>query len=206
MNNKAINFLWYLIWFISIAFLVVGFVFTIYYSVFYPFLKLFNGNIIEGSSQTAAANFGQFFQGIAGTFFAITGGLLILITIRSQHIENQKTRVTENFFRMIDWHHSNINSMNVPNLKDKLAKFDLDEITSEEATGRPFQGKMTFTAFKRQIQETIKIIKETQSAQNMNDIQIANVAFLVFYHGLDIRWKDYTKSKLKEYKVCINDN
>jgi hypothetical protein len=55
--------------------------------------------------------FGDFFGGVIGTFFALTGTLLIYLTFQEQTKENKRSAFESSFFEMIKLHRENVSEL-----------------------------------------------------------------------------------------------
>ena len=74
---------------------------------------------------TATGQFGDFIGGVVGTFFALTGTILIYLTFNSQTKENKRIAFEASFFEMLRLHRENVNE-----LRYRKYKID-DHITYE---------------------------------------------------------------------------
>jgi hypothetical protein len=134
-----------------------------------------------------ASNFGSFFGGFIGTVFAISGTLLIFVTLISQNIDNTKTQIANQFFKMLDYHNENVRQLEIshidPNKKDKS------------------EGRRAFVIFKLQIRELIRVMDRiNQNLQlNLNDRQIIDIVYISFFYGIDNEWENFTIDKLLRY-------
>ncbi len=134
-----------------------------------------------------ASNFGDFIGGFVGTIFSIMSILLLIYTILHQNREARKSSLETNFFRMIDYHNQNVNQLTVPNL---------DVTKSDHSAGR-----RAFVQFKIQIHKLFPIVRKINSVHNLqlNDDQIADIVYVVFYYGIKGSWVSFIEEKLKMY-------
>ena len=135
-----------------------------------------------------ASDFGQFFGGFVGTMFAISGTLLILVTLISQIIENKKNQVTNHFFKMLDYHNENVRQITVSHVNP----------SKDEKS----EGRRAFVIFKLQLRELLSIVDSInkKSKLDLTDEQIIDIAYIAFYYGLDNDWEDFSEDKFSRYE------
>lgn len=151
-----------------------------------------------------ASKFGDLFGGFVGTIFSFLSVLLLIYTIinqkkeyKEQQIENRKSILLTNFFRMIDYHNQNVNQLSVPNIQNKDNK-------SEH--------RRAFVQYKIQIHRLLILIKdivsenpdilkaEKEKEKEEDHIAIADIAYTIFYYGIDTGWLPFIKKELERYK------
>ena len=141
-----------------------------------------------------AAKYGDFIGGIFGPIFAIIGIFLVVCTLLNQSqvnaentLSNHKNTVAGLFFKMIDYHNGNIDKLKVGHVYD-----DKNNV---------IENRRAFVIFKIQLIELIKIVKKINSelALNLDKKHIADIAYTVFYYGIEHEWADYTRTKLSMY-------
>jgi len=131
-----------------------------------------------------ATNFGIFFQGLVGTTAGISGSLLVICVFLLQRKQVKISQLENIYFKMIDYHHDNVKSMSTDNYKlwmnDKKEKAQV------------------FVSFKLQLFECIDMVKELNNfiEIKLNNYEIIDVAYMVFYYGIDERWNELTKNYL----------
>lgn len=135
-----------------------------------------------------ASQFGDFFGGFVGTLFSISSVFLLIYTILHQGKESKKIALESNFFRMIDYHNQNVSQL-------KIAHLDLskkDEISD---------GRRAFVQFKIQIHRLFEIVEKINNEKkyNLNNEQIADIVYIIFYYGIDGSWISFIESKLERY-------
>jgi hypothetical protein len=95
---------------IAISFLLIGV--TIF--VFFVFKAKIDGFVISTNIKTdylTSGQFGDFIGGVVGTFFGLTGTILIYLTFNEQAKENKRNGFESSFFEMIRLHRENINEL-----------------------------------------------------------------------------------------------
>ena len=134
-----------------------------------------------------AADFGSFFQGLVGTSAGISASLLIICVFFLQQKQEKISQIENIFYKMLDYHRDNVNSIKVNNYK--LWMNDTKEKTD------------AFVNFKLQIFDCVDMINELnkQLDRKLNRKETADAAYMVFYYGIDKRWLDFTKKLLGNY-------
>lgn len=167
-----------------------------------------------------ASKFGDLFGGFVGTIFSFLSIILLLYTIINQekeykeqkeryHKENKeqqekyneqqkeynKNILRTNFFKMLDYHNQNVSQLSVPNINNENNK-------SEH--------RRAFVQYKIQIHRLLILIKDIVSEnpdilkaekENGEDhIAIADIAYTIFYYGIDTGWLPFIKKELERYK------
>lgn len=137
---------------------------------------------------TLASQFGDFVGGFIGTFFSIIGALLIILTLIYQTIENRKTAVTNQFFKMLEFHNDNVNRLKIKHI-DKTKKYKVVE------------NRRAFVIFRLQIKELLKDLKDINDKLDLNLLKedLIDIMYVSFYYGIDEKWKTFLEKKLKKY-------
>ncbi len=152
------------------------------------FNKTYHFNETSIIDPNLASQFGDFFGGFVGTIFSILSVFLLIYTILHQNKEAQKTALETNFFRMIDYHNQNVNQLKIAHL---------DSTRKDEQS----DGRRAFVQFKIQIHRLFEIVRQvnTEKDYKLNDEQIADIVYIVFYYGIDGSWVSFIESKLDRY-------
>jgi len=80
-----------------------------------------DGYVISTSVKTdyiVTGQFGDFIGGVVGTFFALTGTLLIYLTFQEQTKENKRSAFEASFFEMIKLHRENVSEVQYRKFKN----------------------------------------------------------------------------------------
>tara|TARA_R110000764_G_scaffold53708_1_gene116981 strand:- start:1505 stop:2410 length:906 start_codon:yes stop_codon:yes gene_type:complete len=135
-----------------------------------------------------ASDFGSFFGGFVGTIFAILSIVLIVYTIVAQNIENRKTSLKDNFFKMIDYHNQNVSQITVPNLNAEKDHFE--------------NGRRAFVVYKIQIKRLLTLIEKINKKKNLElkEKELIDIAYMIFYYGLQGSWEAFIADKLERYE------
>lgn len=140
------------------------------------------------------SGFSDFFSGLIGTVFSILSSLLLIYTLYKQNIEKKKDEITNHFFKMIDYHNENVSQLKLPNLKN---------VTTDNES----EGRKAFVEFKLQIHHLLKIVETVNQENNYNlsKENVIDIAYILFYYGIDEKWIYFTREKLKKYDVTFNN-
>ncbi|PLX01102.1 MAG: hypothetical protein C0594_14365 [Marinilabiliales bacterium] len=173
-----------LLWFIVAILGITGFV-VMLFIIFNPGFQYVDSAYTINND--IASSFGSYFGGFIGTIFAFISTLLIVITLLKQNLENRKKQTESNFFKMLDYHNENVKQL------------DVYHIIEGKEGGK---GKRAFIIFKMQIRELIKILNEINTNFNFNlsKIEIADIAYISFYYGIDDEWSVFSIEKLNQYE------
>lgn len=138
-----------------------------------------------------ASDFGSFFGGFIGTFFSFLSMLLIIYTIMNQNIENRKSMLMNNFFKMLDYHNQNVEQINIPHI---------DKTKNVKESGR-----RAFVVYKIQIKRLIENVRKIINDEHIqiSDKELIDICYNVFFYGLDERWQEFIRGKLSNY-CCSN--
>jgi hypothetical protein len=134
-----------------------------------------------------ATNFGIFFQGLVGTTAGISSSLLVICVFFLQQKQEKISQLENIYYKMLDFHRENVNSIVIDNyklwIKDKKRK------------------AQAFVSFKLQLFDCINMVSEINKELNhkLNDKEIIDAAYMVFYYGVDGRWIDFTKKLFARY-------
>jgi len=93
-------------------------------SIYLIFSTAIDGYCIWGKDKInfeLTGQFGDFFGGVVGTFFALTGTLLIFFNFNEQTKQNKKEGFEAKFYEMLRLHKENINEIHVNNKKGREA-------------------------------------------------------------------------------------
>lgn len=148
-----------------------------------------------------ASKFGDLFGGFVGTIFSFLSVLLLIYTIinqekeyNEQQKEYNKNILRTNFFKMLDYHNQNVSQLSVPNINNENNK-------SEH--------RRAFVQYKIQIHRLLILIKDIVSEnpdilkaekKGEDHIAIADIAYTIFYYGIDTGWLPLIKKELERYK------
>ena len=171
----------------------------------YNFDLCFLGTKVD---ENLANSFGTFFGGFIGTLLSFLSVFILIYTTIDQYIGKKKDLLKENFFRMLDYHNQNVSQLSVPDVYDNNNKSEhrrvfvqykiqihlLSILIKEILDGfiKPDLNKYNFQKDKRNNNEN----------NNERKIYVANLAYIIFYYGVDKKkdteWDTFTKEKLSK--------
>lgn len=133
-------------------------------------------------------DYGDYVGGFVGTVLTVESLLLVAYTILGQTCETAKNAVVGQFFKMLDYHQNNLQSISVKPL-------------SKENPSPPAVHRMAFVTLKIQfhylLQEVIKINEEKKL--KLTHEQLADISIVIFYYGMDSGWEQFILDKLAVY-------
>ena len=129
-----------------------------------------------------------------GIFNALFSGLAflgVLITLYKQSRDNRKHTVVEQYYQMLDVQQKVLDEINVAQVR-------------KVKQGEPIavaEGRKAFVEFKIQMKYLVKAIKEMSERNGFkfSDIDIADIAYAVFFYGSSKSWKPFMMEYLKDY-------
>lgn len=165
---------------LSISFIIIGIVFL----VILPFFSNSVTSIIKIDA-SQGQQFGTMFSGIIGTLFGVAGSFLVYSSLISQNNQNRKQQVESMYFKLLDFHYENINQIHLNNYNYQNNNVNVT-------------GRSSFITMKLQLMEILKIVENGfDKIKISNDPNvIIDIAYIIFYYGLDERWNDFIKEKL----------
>jgi uncharacterized membrane protein len=142
----------------------------------------------QGIDRDLADKFGSFFGGFIGAIFGIVSTLLLIYTIFKQNEDTQKSALESNFFRMVDYHNQNVKALKVVHL---------EHARSTEI----IEGPMAFVQFKIQIKYLLELVNKINLERGflLEDPEIIDIAYIVFFYGIDGSWLSFVEDKLLRY-------
>lgn len=149
----------------------------------YNFDLCFLGTKVD---ENLANSFGTFFGGFIGTLLSFLSVFILIYTTIDQYIGKKKDLLKENFFRMLDYHNQNVSQLSVPDVYN-------DNNKSEH--------RRAFVQYKIQIHELLCLVKKIDEKYLKKDI--ADIAYIIFYYGIDKEWLPFIEDKLSKYKETL---
>lgn len=129
-----------------------------------------------------------------GIFNALFSGFAfigVLVTLCMQSRDSKKRTVVEQYYQMLDVQQKVIDEINVAQVR-KVKQGESIEIA---------KGRKAFVEFKIQMKYLVMAIKEVSERNgfDFSDIDIADIAYAVFFHGSSKSWKPFMMEYLKDY-------
>ncbi len=137
---------------------------------------------------TLASEFGSFFGGFVGTIFSVLSLILIIYAIINQNLDNKKNTLTNNFFKMVDYHNENVKQISIPNIYTEKNNFEKE--------------RRAFVIYKIQIKRIVEAIRKIIKDENLKieDSDLIDISYIIFFYGLDRKWSNFIEEKLKKHK------
>lgn len=114
----------------------------------------FNVSFGNPTDYTVSGQFGDFFGGVAGTFFALSGTLLIYLNFKEQRNQNEVTGFESSFFEMLRLHRENVSEL-------KYIKYKSSEKTICE-------NRQVFREISREFIECYREVKRFSNSEDVD--------------------------------------
>mgnify|MGYP003665927122 CR=1 FL=1 len=161
-----------------------------------------------------SAQFGTIIGGIAGTFFALAGTLLIVLTFREQSHESKNRAFEATFFEMIRLHRSNVDEWAYSRHKKKNGGPHYTRRQVAMAIFREFEEchreVLRFTKVNNPDSEITShysalLQRLIDSRKNISELELASVdiAYSIVYYGLGIEGQTIIKAR---FHARFSDN
>lgn len=188
MNPKVSFYLKWASGIIAALFLLYAFFFLLPLS-----LPFFRDNVFHVSRTNPIDTFGLMGDSY-GIFNALFSGLAflgVIITLILQSRDNRKRTVIEQYYKMLDVQQKVIDEINVAQIRLPKA--------GEELT--VYKGRKSFVEYKIQMKYLLKAIRKVNASGGfeLSDIDIADIAYAVFFYGSSPTWKFFMMEYLKDY-------
>ena len=188
MNSKVLK---YAKW---VGIIIV--VFSLLYAFFFLLpltLPYFRDNVFHVSKANPIDAFGLMGDSY-GIFNALFSGLAflgVLVTLCLQSRDNRKRTVEEQYYQMLDVQQKVIDEINVSQVR--MVKLGAPVAVAE--------GRKAFVEFKIQMKYLLKAIKDVvgRNGFELSDVDVADIAYAVFFYGSSKTWKPFMMEYLKDY-------
>lgn len=129
--------------------------------------------------------------GIFNAFFSGLAFLGVLITLYLQSRDKRKRTVVEQYYQMLDVQQKVIDEINVSQVR-------------KAKQGEPVtvaKGRKAFVEFKIQMKHLVKAIRDVvgKNGFELSDVDIADIAYAIFFYGSSKSWKPFMMEYLKDY-------
>lgn len=173
---------------IAVSFLLYAFFFLI--PKLLPFLK---DKVFQVSESNLIDSYGLMGDSY-GIFNALFSGLAflgVLITLYLQSRDNKKRTIVEQYYQMLDVQQKVIDEINVAQVRKVKQGEEINVVT----------GRKAFVEFKIQMKYLIKAIKDVteKNGFELSNVDIADIAYAVFFYGSSKTWKPFMMEYLKDY-------
>lgn len=155
-----------------------------------PFFRDHVFNVSDNNKIDVLGQMGDSY-GIFNALFSGLAFLGVLITLYKQSRDNRKHTVVEEYYQMLDVQQKVLDEINVAQVR-------------KVKQGEPIavaEGRKAFVEFKIQMKYLVKAIKEMSERNGfkLSDIDIADIAYAVFFYGSSKSWKPFMMEYLKDY-------
>lgn len=184
----------YILYFLLFVFGAIGIIISINI-LLDPSIQKYVWGIIkyDSTEREILSKIGEYFGGFIGTIFGITSTLLIVVSLIKGNIDSHKTNIVNVYFKMLEFHHSNVTSLSVSGINKSSQKIN---------------GRRAFVIFTSQL---YKIYSEVISINNsLNALlsigQMISITFSTFYHGIDNESESRLKHKIRLACPKLNED
>ena len=156
-------------------------------------LPYFRDNAFHVSKENPIGTLGQMGDSY-GIFNALFSGLAflgVLLTLFFQSRDNRRRTIAERYYQMLEVQQQLIDEISVAQVR-KVKQGDPITI---------YKGRKAFVEFKIQLKYLMKNIKDVADRQGfeLSDVDIADIAYAVFFYGSSKTWKPFMMEYLKDY-------
>lgn len=175
---------------IFVAVLALLYLFFFLLPLTLPFFRDHVFNVSDNNKIDVLGQMGDSY-GIFNALFSGLAFLGVLITLYKQSRDNRKHTVVEQYYQMLDVQQKVLDEINVAQVR-------------KVKQGEPIavaEGRKAFLEFKIQMKYLVKAIKEMSERNGFkfSDIDIADIAYAVFFYGSSKSWKPFMMEYLKDY-------
>lgn len=175
---------------IFVAVLALLYVFFFLLPLTLPFFRDHVFNVRENIKIDVLGQMGDSY-GIFNALFSGLAFLGVIMTLYKQSRDNRKHTVVEQYYQMLDVQQKVIDEINVAQVR-------------KVKQGEPIvvaEGRKAFVEFKIQMKYLVKAIKDVSERNGFkfSDIDIADIAYAVFFYGSSKSWKPFMMEYLKDY-------
>jgi hypothetical protein len=102
-----------------------------------------------------------------------------------QKIDGDKTQIENYFFKMLDYHNEIVKNLNIKHINENKPKSE---------------GRRAFAVFRVQLIRLLEVVKDIDKSLNLNlsKQERIDLAYLIFYYGIDERWENFLESKIRK--------
>jgi len=166
----------------------------LFFHVIPIFLPLILESVNEVSQDYTVDDYGTLGDtfGVFNAFFSALAFGGLVVTLYLQIKETKKNDLINRFYKMIDFQQNLINSISVfPIHRDGRVKYPV-----------PINGRKAFVEYKIQLKYLMKAVGEVseEGGFNFSKVDIADIAYAVFYYGSSTTWKYFMVEYLRDYE------
>ncbi|KFF06573.1 putative phage abortive infection protein [Flavobacterium reichenbachii] len=156
---------------------------------------------------------GDFIGGVAGTFFALSGTLLIFLSFKEQTKQNKREAFETAFFQMLNLHRANVSEMSYTKFENgelqksehrKVFRLIHQEFIECYKEVRKFSNSKDFDYYltRKHKNKLQNLINQNNIGANVLDMAFIDIAYTIIYYGLgeegEIIIRDKFKRKYKD--------
>lgn len=214
--SKSVQWLWGKKWWIIvfISFLAVFFVLMPFVLKWIQGINIYgvdnagvSGNVAEtGNHLDKFGLYGDSY-GIWNAFFSALAFFGVVYTLWRQNRETAKRSLIDQYYKMLDFQQTLIDDMAVPSVsrnKTNTATIMNKTATELKVMEGPeiVKGRKSFVEYKAQLKYLMKAVQEISVEKDLNlgEMDIADIAYAVFYYGAGKDWKPFMHEYLKDYE------
>lgn len=144
--------------------------------------------------------------GIWNALFSALAFFGVVYTLWRQNKETSKRSLIDQYYKMLDFQQTLIDDMAVlPVSKNQrntaiIKNKDAVELKIMEGPDS-VKGRKVFVEYKAQLKYLMRIVKEISSEKELNlqEMEVADIAYAVFYYGAEKEWIPFMHEYLKDY-------
>jgi hypothetical protein len=194
------------IW-ISITFIVTGIVVTVGFIISLSFQ--FDAQLMGKIKMAESGQTGDFIGGVVGTFFALSGTILLLLTLREQVRQSEKEAFKSSFFEMVHLHRENVSEQRCK----KYYEGEFSEASSRQVFtiifqefidcfhevrkfARDMKPKECIKA--KYVDELMKSVKQENKRIDILELALIDIAYSIVFYGLGGQGELVLRERLKK--------
>ena len=189
----------YILYFLLLVFGTIGIIISINILLDPSIQKNVWGIIkYDSTEREILSKIGEYFGGFIGTIFGITSTLLIVVSLIKGNIDSHKTNLINVYFKMLEFHHSNVTSLSISGIYKSSQKIN---------------GRRAFVTFTSQLYkiygEVISIHNSLEHKLSIGQLsigQMISITFSAFYHGIDKESESRLKLKIRLACPLLNED
>ena len=184
----------YILYFLLLVFGTIGIIISINILLDPSIQKNVWGIIkYDSTEREILSKIGEYFGGFIGTIFGITSTLLIVVSLIKGNIDSHKTNLINVYFKMLEFHHSNVTSLSISGIYKSSQKIN---------------GRRAFVTFTSQLYKIYgEVISIHNSLEHKLSIgQMISITFSAFYHGIDKESESRLKLKIRLACPLLNED
>lgn len=203
---------WWIVGFI--IFLVIFFILMPFVLKWLQCINIYGANAGEAVENTVESgnqlgNYGLYGDsyGIWNAFFSALAFFGVVYTLWRQNKETAKRSLIDQYYKMLDFQQTMIDDMAVPSVsRNKTNTATIQNKTTAELKVMEgpeiVKGRKSFVEYKAQLKHLMRAVREISVEKDLNlgEMDIADIAYAVFYYGAGKDFKPFMHEYLKDYE------